>query len=287
MAGGVVAERKPGRPGRSLGLDPFEAAGSPEGPPRIPIGRIHPDPHQPRRDFDDGSIAELAGSIKARGIVQPLVPRPDPDSPGNCRIVAGARRWRAARAAGLRMAPAIAENCSDTEAAETTIIGNVQREDLDPMAAAAYRWLMDGFGHTQDRLAEVVGKSRSHTASLLRPLNLPDAVQALARSGRLSAGHARAPVTAENPEAIAREAAGAGLSVRETERRVRNEGGSRSGSPRDRDAGLAQLEHSLALKLGMAVTASPRRDGKTGRLAVAFRSLEEPARLSSLLSRHG
>ena len=179
----------------------------------IPVDRIHPNPDQPRRTFQREALDELAASIREKGVIQPLILRADPSNPEAYQIVAGERRWRAAQIARLHEVPAIVREFDDLEVLEIAIIENIQRADLNAIEeAAGYRQLMDRFGHTQEKLAEALGKSRSHIANTMRLLTLPDLVQDMVAEGKLSAGHARALVTASDPLALAREVADRGLS---------------------------------------------------------------------------
>lgn len=189
------------------------------GEQRIPIEKIKPNPDQPRRQFDVGPLEDLVASIKEKGVLQPLIVRPSGDG---YEIVAGERRWRAAQQAQLHDLPVLVREFSDTEVLEVAIIENIQRADLNPIEeAAGYKQLMDRFGHTQEKMAEALGKSRSHIANLLRLLQLPDDIQSFVVDGSLSAGHARALITAEDPSALARKVVSGGLSVRATEALVK------------------------------------------------------------------
>jgi ParB family chromosome partitioning protein len=186
----------------------------------LPVASMEPHPHQPRRHFDDDALDELAASISARGLIQPIVVRPHGH---RYQIVAGERRWRAAQRAQLHEVPVIVREFDDIETLEVAIVENIQRQDLNAIEEAeAYKRLIDEFGHTQDALGKLVHKSRSHVANLLRLLDLPAAVRALLASGELSMGHARALIPADDPEALAQEVVKRGLSVRETERLVRS-----------------------------------------------------------------
>ncbi|MEL6680147.1 MAG: ParB/RepB/Spo0J family partition protein, partial [Pseudomonadota bacterium] len=168
----------------------------------LPIEKVRPNPDQPRRFFAEDDLADLSRSIKEKGILQPLIVRVDPNDGELYQIVAGERRWRAAQRAQIHEVPVLIRELTDEEVLELAIIENIQRADLNAIEEAlGYRQLMDKFGHTQERLAESLGKSRSHIANLLRLLNLPEAVQSLVASNALSAGHARALVTADDPEA--------------------------------------------------------------------------------------
>ena len=188
----------------------------------VPIEKIFANPDQPRRTFEPDQLKDLANSIRTKGVLQPLIVRDRPDHPGEYEIVAGERRWRAAQMAQQHDLPVIRRSFTDTEVLEVAIIENIQRADLNPVEEAfGYRQLMDKFGHTQEQMAEALGKSRSHIANLLRLLSLPPDVQEFLRDGRLSAGHARALVTAENPTLLAGIVISKGLSVRETEKLVK------------------------------------------------------------------
>src|SRR3990167_10602475 len=165
----------------------------------IPIELIHANPDQPRTQFAPAEIDELAECIRGKGVLQPILVRPDPGAAGGFQIVAGERRWRASQKAGLRVMPALIRELDDRQVLEIAVIENVQRANLNPMEeAAAYQQLVDRFGHTQDEVAQSVGKSRSHVANTLRLMNLPASVRDLVLEGKLSAGHARAILTAED-----------------------------------------------------------------------------------------
>ena len=186
---------------------------------RVPVEKVHPNPDQPRRHFDDEALADLARSIAEKGIIQPLIVRESPRESGAYEIVAGERRWRAAQIAKLHEVPVLLRSFTDIEVLEVAIIENIQRADLNPVEeASGYSQLMTKFGHTQEKLADVLGKSRSHIANAVRLLNLPEDVQEHLRQGRLSAGHARALITAPDASALARQIIQKGLSVRETEK---------------------------------------------------------------------
>ena len=184
----------------------------------VPIEQLKTNPGQPRQTFDQAELDELAASIREKGIIQPLIVRNAPDSPGYYQIVAGERRWRAAQQAQLHDVPVIIRSFSDQDVHEIALIENIQRSDLNAIEEAqGYRVLMEKFHHTQERLAEALGKSRSHIANCLRLLTLPPNIQNLVQNRLLSAGHARALVTSKNPDALAQEIMQKGLSVRETE----------------------------------------------------------------------
>jgi len=257
----------------------------------LPIERLHPNPDQPRRRFDGPALAELAESIVARGIIQPLIVRAHPEKPDHFEIVAGERRWRAAQKAQLHDIPVIVREFSDTEVLEVAIIENIQRADLNPVEEAqGYRQLIDRFGHTQDQMAEALGKSRSHIANLMRLLGLPEDVLDHLREGRLSAGHARALITSDNPSGLAQQVIAKGLSVRETEKLAKRKndhadgGGATSTTARktDKDADTRALEGDLAAALGLKVRID--HSGEGGTVAIHYKSLEELDELCAKLS---
>jgi ParB family transcriptional regulator, chromosome partitioning protein len=249
------------------------AGGSPRGSVQmIPVASIEPHPGQPRRHFDDAALAELAESIQARGVIQPIVVRPHGH---RFQIVAGERRWRAAQKARLHEVPAIVREFSDEETLEVALIENIQRADLNAIEEAqAYGRLMADFGHTQEELGKLVHKSRSHVANLLRLLDLPADVQALVVDGKISMGHARAIVSAADPAALADEVVRRGLSVRETEKLAQaGKSKSRKAAPVGIDADIAALERQLSELLGVGVTV--RHNGAGGILALQYSSLDQ------------
>ena len=184
----------------------------------VPVEFIQPSRLQPRRNFDDDEMAALTKSIKEKGVLQPVLVRRNPENPTYYELIAGERRWRAAQAAQLHELPVVVKDLSDQEALEIALVENIQRMDLTPLEEAeGYRRLMEEFSHTQEKLAETVGRSRSQVANMLRLLNLPDAVKELLDSGDLTAGHGRALLNAKDPVALAREVVAKGLNVRQTE----------------------------------------------------------------------
>lgn len=256
----------------------------------VAIEQLIANPDQPRRSFEPDALRELADSLKARGVLQPLIVRPHPTDAGLYQIVAGERRWRAAQIAQLHELPVIIRELDDTEVLEVAIIENIQRADLNAIEeAASFRQLMDRFGHTQEKLAEALNKSRSHIANLLRLLNLPDQVQDFVKEGRLSAGHARALITAPNAAQLARKVMEKGMSVRETEEMVRKQANPSSGARKpssarsEKDADTRALEADLSAHLHMKVSIDHVGvDG--GRLTVTYRDLEQLDKLCSILS---
>lgn len=264
------------------------AEARPAGTRSVPIERIHPNPHQPRRSFGETELDELAASIRERGIIQPLLLRPHPGRPEEFQIVAGERRWRAAQRANLHELPAVVRELDDAQVLELAIIENVQRADLNAVEeAAGYRQLMDRFGHTQEQLAEALGKSRSHIANLLRLLSLPEAVLDLLRAGRLSAGHARALITAPDPVGLARQVIERDLSVRQTEALAKAV--QRPAPPpvarAVKDADTRALEADLMANLRLKVSIDHKPGGQSGELRIRYGTLEELDGLCQLLSR--
>lgn len=268
--------------------DTEEQSGSRRGSLNVPVEAVKPNPDQPRRDFPVEKLEELAASIRAKGIIQPLIVRKNPREPNGYEIVAGERRWRAAQMAQLHEVPVLVREFTDTEVLEVAIIENIQRADLNPVEEAlGYRQLMDRFGHTQERLAEGLSKSRSHIANLLRLLSLPDEVQAMMRDGRLTAGHARALITTEDPVNLARQVVARGLSVRETERLakrpLKGSGVARSVPRSDKDADTRVLEQDLSANLKMKVVIDHKgQDG--GNLVINYKTLEQLDELCQILS---
>ena len=257
------------------------------GPTEIAVDLIAPNPDQPRKRFDADELEALATSIREKGVIQPLILRPSAQRDGRYEIVAGERRWRAAQMARLHAVPAIVRALDDTETLEIALLENVQRADLDPIEeAAGYAQLIERYGHTQDRLAAIVGKSRSHIANTLRLLNLPEDVRALLQSGKLTAGHARAALGAEDPGALARRAADGGWTVRETERRAKAPPAPKAttrAAPARKDADTAALEADLSAALGLPVEIRHRENGD-GQLVLRYRSLDDLDGLCRLLS---
>ncbi|HPD91520.1 MAG: ParB/RepB/Spo0J family partition protein [Rhodobacter sp.] len=253
----------------------------------LPIEAIRANPDQPRRAFDERALEELSQSIREKGIVQPLVVRPVATEPGKFEIVAGERRWRAAQLARLGEVPVLIRAFSDQEVLEVAIIENIQREGLNAIEeAAGYRQLIDRFGHTQEKVAEALGKSRSHIANLLRLLTLPQDVQNMVVAGTISAGHARALVTAPDPVSLALKVAGEGLSVRETEdlaRRIGHPASQKRGNSRQKDADTRVLEEDLSANLGMSVVIDHRAGGE-GQVTIRYQTLDQLDQLCQLLS---
>jgi ParB family chromosome partitioning protein len=245
----------------------------------IPIEQIKQNPDQPRKMFTDTEIDELAASIREKGILQPVLVRPHPLQQGAYELVAGERRWRAAQKAGLHEIPALVRELDDVEVLEVAIVENVQRADLNAIEEAlAYRALVERFHRTQDGVAQVVGKSRSHVANTMRLLALPEEVQQHVMAGRLSAGHARAIATAEDPATLAIQVIGQGLSVRQTEALARVGAGKPAkdapSAPQHKSADTRALEQDLADVLGLDVELTDR-GAKGGVLAIRYTTLEQ------------
>ncbi|HEY2446375.1 MAG TPA: ParB/RepB/Spo0J family partition protein [Rhizomicrobium sp.] len=240
----------------------------------MPVGWLHPNPFQPRKNFAAEELQDLANSIREKGVLQPILVRPTGRGPEVYEIVAGERRWRAAQLAKLHDVPVVVRELSDAESLEFAIIENVQRADLNAVEeATAYQELMQRFGYTQDRLASEVGKSRSHVANTLRLLTLPPGVQAYIRDGRLSAGHARTLIGKADAEARAKDIISAALSVRQAEQRSdkKKKAGKTAGRS---DADTRALEASLTNSLGLVVQIVHK--GSTGgELRIGYRTLEQ------------
>ncbi|QNQ09083.1 ParB/RepB/Spo0J family partition protein [Sphingomonas alpina] len=241
----------------------------------LPVGSLSPHPGQPRRHFEETALEELATSIAARGLIQPIVVRPHGKG---YQIVAGERRWRAAQRARLHEVPVIVRDFSDAETLEVALVENIQRQDLNAIEEAeAYHRLIDDFGHTQDELGKLVHKSRSHIANLLRLLDLPQPVQERVVTGELTMGHARALIGATDVESLADQVVAKGLSVRETERLARaakpDAQRARRGGDGGRDADLAALEHQLGDLLGLSVRIA--HSPKGGTLTLSYATLDQ------------
>ena len=251
----------------------------------VPIEQVFPNPEQPRKQFTQAELDDLAASIREHGILHPLIVRAKGDG---YEIVAGERRWRAAQIANLHDVPVRVRDFSDTEVLEVAIIENVQRSDLNAIEeASGYQMLMDRFGHTQEKVASALGKSRSHIANLLRLLHLPAEVQAFVVDGVLSAGHARALITSDDPMGLARKVIKDGLSVRATEALAKAKTGQESAAPKapqsvEKDADTRALENDLGAALAMKVSIAHKPGSEGGALTLHYKSLEQ---LDDLLRR--
>jgi ParB family transcriptional regulator, chromosome partitioning protein len=275
---------RPSRLGRGLAALIGEAAEEGAGLPRgrgqrtVPIEFIRANPLNPRKAFSEEDLTELSESIRSKGVIQPILVRPKAGMPDVYEIIAGERRWRAAQRAGLHDVPVVVVEAADKEALELAIIENVQRTDLNPLEeAAGYEQLLEQFGYAQVELAKVVGKSRSHVANTMRLSKLPSGVKQLLATGELSAGHARAMLSAADPEALARRAVAQGLTVRDVERMVQNEAGGAPAAPRaakpEKDADTRALEKALGDVIGLAVTIDHKAGG--GTLSIRYTTLEQ------------
>ncbi len=256
-----------------------QAAPTGEGARGVPIDLIQRNPNQPRRHFDETELTELTDSIKAHGVLQPILVRPIAE--GRYEIVAGERRWRAAQRAGLHAIPAVVRELDEVEVLEIGIIENVQRTDLNPIEEAlGFQALIDRFGRTQQDIADVVGKSRPHIANMLRLLALPDDLQDMVRDGRLSAGHARAILTAPDPRALAARALADGLSVREIEKLAQQAKDEKHGArahpsapPIEKDADTRAFEKRLSDALGLPVVIVDKNGA--GEIKISYKTLEQ------------
>lgn len=254
----------------------------------VPIEKIVPNPDQPRRDFTQDQLDELAASIKEKGVIQPLIVREREG--GTYEIVAGERRWRASQLAQLHELPVVVREYNDTEVLEIAIIENIQRADLNPVEeAAGYRALMDRFGHTQEKLSEALGKSRSHIANVMRLLQLPEDVLELLKTGALSSGHARALITSEDASALAKKVVKGGLSVRQTEalaKAAQNKPSEpKPAAPKPKkDADTVALEGDLSANLGMKVIIDHKTGDESGQLTIKYVSLDQLDEICRILS---
>jgi ParB family chromosome partitioning protein len=246
---------------------------------RVPIEFLKPNPRNPRRHFAEPELEELAASIRERGIIQPILVRTLRGAIDQYEIVAGERRWRAAQRAGLHDVPVVLLEVTDREALELAIIENVQRADLNALEEAnGYQALVDEFKYSQDDVAKIVGKSRSHVANTLRLMKLPDSVQTLIRDGKISAGHARALLGQPDPEAMAQAIVAQGLNVRQVEA-IAQESAAKAGKVArtrqrgEKDADTVALEKRLSDALGLVVTIAHRGEG--GELKIRYKSLEQ------------
>jgi ParB family transcriptional regulator, chromosome partitioning protein len=249
---------------------------------RLPTAALRPNPRNPRRAFPNAELDELVASLRERGIIQPIVARPVPGVADVYEIIAGERRWRAAQRAGLHEVPVVIIEASDAEALQLAIIENVQRADLNPLEEAeGYRALIEEFGNSQDEIAKIVGKSRSHVANTLRLLKLPETIKAYIHSGKLFAGHARMLIGQPDAERLAEEIVARGLNVREVENLARA-ASERGGKPRSaraalrgagKNANLVALEKRISDALGLAISIKEAKRG--GVLSIRYRNLDQ------------
>jgi ParB family chromosome partitioning protein len=246
-----------------------------EGQRMVPLASLKPSRFNPRRAFSEAHLEELAASIRERGLVQPLVVRPAKGGGETYEIVAGERRWRAAQLAQLHEVPVVVRALSDQESIEIAIIENVQREDLNSIEEAeGYKLLMDGHDYTQEDLARVIGKSRSHLANTLRLLKLPEGVQQYVRAGSLSAGHARALIGRSDAAALAARIVKEGLTVRQVEALTQDRAPAKAKRPKSKNADTRAAEAELADALGLDVQIKAGR-GEKGELRIRYGSLDQ------------
>jgi ParB family chromosome partitioning protein len=258
------------------------AAERPRGQRRLPVSSLRPNARNPRRVFSNAELDELAASLRERGIIQPIIARPVRGVAEAYEIIAGERRWRAAQRAGMHEVPVVIIEASDAEALQIAIIENVQRADLNPLEEAeGYRALMDEFGNSQDEIAKIIGKSRSHVANTLRLLKLSDTVKAYIHSGRLSAGHARMLIGQPDADKLADEIVARGLNVRQVEaiaQQARRSGKERANGRKAHGSGETNvdnlaLERRLSDALGLVVSIDHRGEG--GVLSIRYRNVEQ------------
>lgn len=259
----------------------------------VPIETIRANPNNPRRDFSESDLEDLSSSISEHGLIQPILVRSVPGegvegADIRWEIIAGERRWRAAQRSGVHDVPILVREVDDRQALELAIIENVQRADLNPVEEAmGYRQLMDEHDYKQAELGKVIGKSRSHVANTLRLLNLPQSVQAMVSAGQLSSGHARALITLDAPEALAKRIIDEGLSVRQTEQLAAGAGetqtsGNQRTIPAEKDSDTRALEKRLSDNLGLRVRIAHKQNGR-GRVTIDYKSLEQLDELESKL----
>ena len=255
------------------------SAERPRGQRRVPTTSLRPNARNPRRNFSEEELDELTASLRERGMIQPIVARPVRGAPDAFEIIAGERRWRAAQRAGLHEVPVVILEATDEESLQLAIIENVQRSDLNPLEEAeGYRALVEDYNHTQDDIAKMVGKSRSHVANTLRLLKLPPSIRAYIFKGKLDAGHARMLVGQPNAEKLAEEIVARGLNVRQVEEIARQESGRNGKSPSrkrsaEKNADTLALEKRLSDALGLVVSVDHR--GESGVVSIRYRNLEQ------------
>jgi ParB family chromosome partitioning protein len=251
----------------------------PRGQRRLPTAALRPNPRNPRRAFPEAELDELVASLRERGIIQPIVARPVQGATDVYEIIAGERRWRAAQRAGLHEVPVVIIEANDAEALQLAIIENVQRADLNPLEEAeGYRALIEEFGNSQEEIAKIVGKSRSHVANTLRLLKLPETIKSYIHAGKLFAGHARMLIGQPDAERLAEEIVAHGLNVRQVENLAR-EAAERGGKSRavrrgaGKNANLVALEKRISDALGLAISIKEAKRG--GVLTIRYRNLDQ------------
>lgn len=247
---------------------------STDGVTLININKIVPSPYQPRRVFSTEALADLVLSIKEKGVLQPLLVRSNPKEEGGYELIAGERRFRASKMAGLKEIPAIVKDFSDKDALEVALIENLQREDLNPLEEAeAYKRLLEEFKYTQEELSKVIGKSRSHLANMMRLIDLPDEIKSMVEKKELTVGHARALLTAKNPVELATEVLKKGYSVRQTEKLASKKTSSKSKPKQEKDGDILTLEEELSNVLNTSV--SIKWNGLTGSVVISGLDLDK------------
>ena len=269
--GGGPADRGAGLAARSKGTATDSVM--------VPVELIRENPDQPRRQFAEEELDALSQSMKRHGVLQPILVRADPSGETTYQIVAGERRWRAAQMAQIHEIPVLVREFDDNQVLEIALVENVQRVDLNPVEeASGYRKLMDGFGHTQNSLSEILGRSRSHVANMVRLLGLPEDVQRLLVEGSLSVGHARALVSSRHPSRLAKLVVSRGLNVRQTEALARSEDGDAGGTKAKRtskDADTRTLEAGLSANLKLPVSINHRKGTTGGSVRISYRTLDD------------
>lgn len=255
----------------ALNDTPTQSAQAPDD--RVDVNLLFPSPFQPRKDFDEEALNALVESVKEKGILQPLLVR---KKNGRFEIIAGERRWRASKLAGLQTVPVIVKDMDDKEVLEVALVENLLRENLSAIEEAeGFQRLIDEFSHTQEALAQIVGKSRSHVANTLRLLNLPDSVKDLVREGTLSAGHARALVGLDNAETLAKQIVAKDLNVRQVEELVAKQKNPEVKEPKKaKDEDIVEIEKDLNKNLGLRIKISPSKQGG-GKVVLQYASAAE------------
>lgn len=268
IMGEIDDEKTLSKPQKSAGIEMIE------------LNRLFPGKYQPRRTFKPEELSDLIASIQTKGVLQPLLVRLRPGSSDTYEIIAGERRWRASKEAGIREVPVIIKDFSDKETLEVALIENLQRQDLNPLEEAqGYHRLLQEFHHTQEELASVVGKSRSHVANMMRLLDLPDSVKQYVEEGALSAGHARALLNAKNPEKLAKKVMEQGLNVRQTEQLAMTEGEKKPRTAQKvsvsgrKDSDIMALEAELSSLLKTNVTI--KWSGRNGKITIECNDLDK------------
>lgn len=257
----------------------------------VNIGQLEPNPDQPRTTFDEDALKALTASVRKHGILQPILVRPNRMEPGRYEIIAGERRWRAAQRAQLHEVPVIIRELDDNETFQIALIENLQREDLNAMEEArGYQRLVDEFGHSHESVGEVIGKSRSHVANMIRLLQLPASVQSMVTKGDLTAGHARALLNSENPALLAQEIVSKNLSVRQAEALAKKHAGanfkSHKPAKQAKDPDHLAVEKMIADATGMNAVVTMKSE-KKGTLTIEFADLDQFDLLLARLTERG